>query len=128
MTSKAKGCQGRSAAGKACQAPPGADGYCFVHSPARGAERAAARRAGGRARHTPHSAAARPGTDIRTLDDVRALLGYVLAEALEGDNSIQRGRLLVSVALAFIQALQVGEFETRLAALEAAQQVSHERR
>ena len=83
----------------------------------------ATRKRGGRRQRTPHSDAPRPSTDIRSLDDVRALLGYVLAEALEGDNSIARGRLLVAIAAEFTRCLQVGELETRLAALEAAVKV-----
>ena len=119
-----KRCKGTKGEGKyPCNAVPGASGYCFMHDPDRGAERAAARRRGGRGRHTPHSDAALPSTEIRTLDDVRGLLGYALAEALVGDNSIQRTRALVAIAGAFVEAIKVGELEQRLAALEAAQKV-----
>lgn len=119
MTSKARACKARTASGKPCDAPASASGFCWIHDPARGAERAAARRAGGRARHTPHSDSPRPASDVRTVDDVRGLLSYALAECLEGDNSIARGRLLVAIAGAFLEAFKVGEFEQRLAALEA---------
>jgi hypothetical protein len=121
----AERCKAEKVNGEPCPNPAGGDGYCFAHSPARGAQRAEARRRGGRHSHTRHSDAARPPGDVRTLDDVRALLGYALAEALEGDNSIPRGRLLVAIAAAYVEVFKVGEFETRLVALEAALGSNH---
>jgi hypothetical protein len=118
MTSKA--CKGPTTSGKACGAFPGPSGWRWVHDPARGAERAAARRAGGWARHTRHSDAPMPPATLNTLADARAILAYALAEALVGDNSIQRGRLLVAIAQAGIEAWKIGELETRLLAIEQA--------
>jgi hypothetical protein len=43
-----------------------------------------------------------------------------LQESIVIDNSIARGRLLVSIAHAFIEALKIGELEKRLEALESA--------
>jgi hypothetical protein len=121
MTSKASTrCKAKTTSGKPCGAAPGGDGYCYVHSPNRGAERAAARKLGGMMRHTPHSDAARPPAQLETFADARAILAYALAEALEGDNSIARGRLLVAIAQAGIEAWKIGELEDRLAAVEAA--------
>jgi hypothetical protein len=57
---------------------------------------------------------------VHTLGDVLAVLNYTLREALPLENSVQRGRLLVQLAHAFIEAIKAGEYETRLAALEAA--------
>ena len=67
-----------------------------------------------------HSAAPMPPAQLNTLADARAILAYALAEALEGDNSIARGRLLVAIAQAGIEAWKIGELETRLAAVEGA--------
>lgn len=117
MSAKAK-CPGPTITGAPCRMAPGPSGYCYTHDPARGAERALARRRGGRSRHTPHSDAALPPAHVKTLDDVRAVLGYVLAETLVMDNGVQRGRLLVAIAGAFIEAIKVGELEQRLAMLE----------
>jgi hypothetical protein len=120
--SQAPRCIAKTKRGVRCPNPAGASSdYCFSHDPARASARAAAHKRGGRARHTPHNpnAPALPA-DVRTLDDARAILAHVLAEALVMDNSIQRGRLLVSVATAALEFVKVGEIEVRLAAVEAA--------
>jgi len=116
-------CRAKTKDGRSCPNPPGADGYCFTHSPARGKERADARRRGGHRRRVPHVAdgSALP-TKVRTLDDVLAVLDYALAEAMPLENSVQRGRLLVQIAHAFIEGIKAGELEARLAAIEAALQ------
>ena len=106
-----------------CRAAPGADGYCFMHSPDRAADRAAARSAGGQARHTPHSTAAKPPAQIRTLADVLALLDYAVAEAVVMENGVQRGKLLVQLATAYTEAIKVGEIEQRLGLVEVALKV-----
>ena len=49
-----------------------------------------------------------------------AILNYALQESIVLDNSIQRGRLLVSIAHGLVEALKVGELETRLEAVELA--------
>jgi hypothetical protein len=49
---------------------------------------------------------------------VLAVLDYALAEAMPLENSVQRGRLIVSIAHAFVEAIKTGELETRLAAIE----------
>jgi hypothetical protein len=116
----AERCQSAKVNGEPCPNPAGADGYCFSHSPSRGAQRAEARRRGGRHSHTRHSDAPRPPADVRSLDDVRALLGYALAECLMGDNSLLRVRALVAIAAAYVEIVKVGEFETRLLAIEQA--------
>jgi hypothetical protein len=108
-------CQGT----KTCRAHPGKSGYCAMHDPARAEERTAARRAGGWARHTPHSSAAKPPATIRTLTDVLALLDYATAEATVMENSVIRGRLLVQLAGAYTEVIKTGALEERLAAIEA---------
>lgn len=113
-------CAAKTAAGKQCQMPPSASGYCFAHDPGRGGQRAKARRAGGKARHVPHSAAATPAAQLDSLADARAILAYALAETLVMDNSILRTRALVAIAQAGIEAWKIGELEQRLAAIEAA--------
>lgn len=57
---------------------------------------------------------------VRSLDDVLSVLDYSLAETMPLENSIQRGRLLVAIAGAFIEAIKTGELESRLAAIESA--------
>lgn len=118
-----KHCKAKTKTGQPCPNKPGASGFCFVHDPARGAERAAARRKGGQHSRIPHAGnAAGLPTQIRTLDQVLQLLDYEVAELLPMENSIQRGRLIVALAHAFIEAIKTGELEERVAAIERALQ------
>lgn len=114
-------CKGETKHGGRCPNAAGASGYCFTHDPARGGERARARKRGGAHRRIAHAgnADALP-KQVRTLPDVLAVLDYALAEALPLENGVQRGRLLVSIAHAFIEAIKTGELEARLDALERA--------
>lgn len=92
-----------------------------MHDATKGRERALARRSGGLSTKKPHSAdASLIPTDIRSIEGVFAVLNYALQESIILDNSIQRGRLLVSIAHGYIEALKVGELEKRLEALEMA--------
>lgn len=100
--------------------------HCFAHSPAKGAERAAARKLGGLHRQTRHGG--NPSNipeQVRTLADVLLILDYTLKEIAALENGINRGRALIALAEAYIKALQVSELEARIAALEA---VQHERK
>ena len=58
--------------------------------------------------------------EIRSVKSVLIVLDYALQETVGLDNSIQRGRLLVSIAHGYIEALKVGEIEQRLEAVETA--------
>ncbi len=118
----AKHCKAKTKDGQPCPNAASASGYCYTHDPARGRERAQARKLGGSHRRAPHGAMD-PDTlppKVRTLDDVLAVLDFALAEAMPLENSVQRGRLIVALAHVFIEAIKTGELETRLAAIEAA--------
>ena len=80
-----------------------------------------ARRNGGLATKQPHYAdeSVLPSS-IRKIEDVLIVLDYALQESIGLDNSIQRGRLIVSIAHGYIEALKVGEMEQRLEAVENA--------
>ena len=114
-------CRGKTRKGKPCPNAAGQSGYCFTHDPARGQERAEARKRGGFNRRAPHmgNAEALP-KQVRTLGDVLAVLDYALVEAMPLENSVQRGRLIVTIAHAFMEAIKTGELESRLEAIEAA--------
>jgi len=114
-------CKAKTKSGQPCPNKPSASGYCFTHDPARGRERAQARRKGGSHSRIPHNgnADALP-KQIRTLTDVLTILDYTLAETLPLENGIQRGRLLVALAHAFIEAIKTGELEARVDAVERA--------
>lgn len=114
-------CKGIRATGGQCRAYASESGFCFMHDAAKGRERALARRNGGLSTKKPHGAdTSLVPSRIRNIEGVFAVINYALQESLVLDNSIQRGRLLVSIAHGLIEALKVGELEKRLEALENA--------
>ena len=121
MLMSKKQCQATKRNGEPCNAAANETGFCFTHDATKGAERAIARRKGGLQRIAPHVAdASIMPKETRTIADVMIILDYALQESLVLSNSIQRGRLLVSIAHGFIEALKVGEMEQRMEAVEAA--------
>ena len=112
-------CKMIAASGKACGAYAGQSGYCYMHDPARAVERAAARRLGGRRRRAASGDPGRAPEAIRDIAGVLDLLDFARLDALRLENSVARGRLLVAMAGAYLAALQVGELEERVRALEA---------
>jgi len=116
-----KQCQATKRNGEPCNASANETGFCFTHDATKGKERAIARRNGGLRRITPHVAdASIVPKETRSIADVMIILDYALQESLVLSNSIQRGRLLVSIAHGFIEALKVGELEKRLESIENA--------
>lgn len=94
-----------------------------MHDPALRAQRKAARSAGGKARHHRHITWAdeeiRAAVRIRSVADVLALLERATVDELRLENSHNRNRTIASLATAALKALEVGELERRLEALEA---------
>ncbi len=114
-------CTATKADGSRCnaQALTGSD-LCFTHDPERAQERAAARRRGGHNRRTPK--AEDPSgypTRLRSVADVQAVLERALADTWAQENSGARTQALVRLAHGALKALEVGDLEERLAALEA---------
>lgn len=109
-------CKGKTIGGAPCKMPAlKGQRYCFTHSPANRAAQAQARKRGGEGRHTPH--AGDPSQVIaqpRTIEQAYTILDYALAETIAQDNGVQRNRLLVSIASAYVDARKVGELETQL--------------
>jgi hypothetical protein len=107
--------------GRTCRAGPQRERpYCFAHDPERAAEAAEARRLGGLRRRKEGTIAVAydlPGLD--TVDGIRRLLEIVSTDGLGMENGVPRLRALISTAVAATNLLKVGEFEERLAALEA---------
>lgn len=121
MLMSKKQCKAKTKRGEPCAASASDTGFCFAHDAARGKQRAEARRRGGLQRITPSVAdKSLVPNQTRTITDVMTILDYALQESLVLNNSIQRGRLLVSIAHGYIEALKVGEMETRLEAVEQA--------
>jgi hypothetical protein len=127
MLMSKKQCKATKRDGEACNAAASDSGFCFTHDATRGKQRALARRNGGLKRITPHVAdASLVAKETRTIKDVMTILDYALQESLVLSNSIQRGRLLVSIAHGYIEALKVGEMEQRLEAVEMALKMRRE--
>jgi hypothetical protein len=95
--------------------------YCFSHDPERAEEAAEARRLGGLRRRKEGTIAV--AYDLLGLDSVagiRRLLDIVVTDGVGLENGIPRLRALIATAVAATNLLKVGEFEDRLASLEAA--------
>lgn len=114
-------CAATNKDGSPCQAQAlKAGSHCFTHSPETGAARADAHRLGGQRRRVGHNAdVASVPPQVRTSTDVLIVLDYGLKEALALENSIARGRLLVAICSVYVQTIKIGEFENRIAKLEA---------
>jgi len=117
-----RSCQAVKENGEPCrQAPLRDSDFCFWHSPDHRKEAAEARRLGGLRRK-------REGTlsgvyDFDGLDSVpkvRRLLEIAVLDTLSLQNSVARSRTLAYLAQVALKALEVGEFEGRLEALEKA--------
>ncbi len=114
-------CTGRNRRGAPCgMAPVTGSPYCFAHSPERARERAEAREHGGRHRQSGSGTmvSAEP-VQLRDLASLQTLLENAVSDTLQQENSAQRSRTIGYLAGIALRALEVGELEERLAALEA---------
>ena len=113
-------CKQKTKGGLPCKMPAIAGGkYCFTHDPQSAGDRAKAHKAGGLRQRADHAGdPEKVPTSARTLAEAMQILDYTLAEAIPLENSIQRGRLLIALVAGYISAIQVGELEARLIALE----------
>ena len=114
-------CRAIAASGQPCKAAPLKDGdFCFMHDPSRARERAEARRLGGlRRKREKATAEIFDWAGLTGVSDVRRLLEVAVIDTLGLDNSPARSRVLASLAKASLKAMEVGELEERVAALEA---------
>jgi uncharacterized small protein (DUF1192 family) len=105
-----------------CGAPPGRDSrYCFWHDPDKADDLAEAQRLGGQRRRRERTiAAAYEFTGLGSVEAIGRLFDIAATDALYLENSIARGRLLISAGLAALRLIEVGELEARIAALEQA--------
>jgi hypothetical protein len=92
--------------------------FCFAHDPRRGRERAKARKLGGQNRRTPTTGPL-PVVKLRDVGSIQERLETTVAETIGQENSAQRSRTLGYLLGFALRALEVGEFEQRLARLEA---------
>ncbi len=107
--------------GERCQAPPLLDRECcFVHDPEHAEEMAETRRLGGLRRRKEK--AVQGAYDVGDLEDVggvRRLIQIAVLDTLSLENSIARSRTLAYLSQVALKALETGELEDRLNALEA---------
>ena len=106
--------------GRACGANRLREGeYCFWHDPEHATEAAEARRLGGLRRRKEK--AVEGAYDIEGLENVvqvRRLLEIAVMDTLSLENSIARSRTLAYLAGVALKALEAGDTEERLRALE----------
>lgn len=90
-----------------------------MHDPAHADEMAEARRLGGlRRRKEKAVQGAYEIGSLETVGDVRRLIEIAVMDTLSLENSIARSRTLAYLAGVSLKALEVGEIEDRLKALE----------
>ena len=113
-------CRAIAASGQPCRAAPMTDSdYCFMHDPTMAKERAGARRLGGlRRRREKATSEIYDWTGLKDVPEVRRLLEVAVMDTLGLDNSPARSRTLGYLASLSLRAMEIGELEERVAALE----------
>lgn len=114
-------CAAQTASGKACKMPAlRGHEFCYNHEPSNARKAAKSRKRGGERQRTPHvgDPFTLPET-FGTVQDANKILDYTLAEVLPMENSIARARVLLAIHESFLRAIEIGELESRIAALEA---------
>jgi hypothetical protein len=118
----ARTCKSVKDDGEPCRAAPLQDGdFCLWHSPNHAEEAAEARRLGGlRRRKEKAVSGAYDFQASNEVGQVRRILEIAVLDTLSLENSVARSRRLAYLAQVALKALEVGEFQERLQALEAA--------
>jgi len=110
-------CKSKTRTGARCAAYATQDGFCFTHSPAKSRERAQAHKRGGRNRIAP-----KVGTwnkRITTIADALDCLNdLVLPDLIALENTVPRARAIIAAIESAIKAIDAGEIERRVTALE----------
>jgi hypothetical protein len=92
---------------------------CFNHAPEKASDRAKARKRGGEARRTPILFPLGPTPDtLRDVGSIQELLETTVHETRALAPGHERSRAIGSLLMLALKALEVGELEARLAALE----------
>jgi hypothetical protein len=115
-------CKATTAAGLRCSAPvQSGTTLCFFHDPARAGEQQDARRAGGRQRQRPTAVlgADFPAKDIQSVADVKGLLSETIHQVRTGAIDPKIANCIGYLSGILLKAIEVGDIEERLAAMEA---------
>src|SRR5262245_60717668 len=96
-------------------------GKCLFHDPARAEQRAAGRRRGGVNRPRPAAtlSPAAPALPLKSVADVVAALGQTINQVRTGRLAVNVGNCLGVLAGVLLKAIEGGDLEQRLVALEA---------
>ena len=115
-------CRFQKPNGEPCQATPmRGENFCFWHSPEHAEEAAEARRLGGlRRRKERITQGAYDFDGLEDVTKIRRLLEIAVVDTLALESSIARSRALAYLAQMALRALEVGELEDRIDALEEA--------
>jgi hypothetical protein len=111
-------CKAKTRTGARCTAYAVSDSqYCFTHAPERARERAQAHRRGGCNRIAPK--VGKWQGRIKTIDDALTFLNdLVIPDLIALENTVTRARALIAAIETAIKAIDAGEVERRLTALE----------
>lgn len=119
MQSMRRKCRAQNRRGEPCRSPPGASGWCWFHDPSRAKQRASARRRGGQRRRVPRVSGDQPPVEIGAPEDVLTVLNAVLRDVWILENCERRAGAIARLASLALTALEVGELERRLEAIES---------
>ena len=110
--------------GQPCKAAPLKDGeFCIMHDPERAKDIAEARKLGGlRRRREIAVSGAYEFNGLDNVSDIRRLIEIAVLDTLGLENSVARNRTIAYLVQVALKALETGEFEERIEALEAAVQ------
>jgi hypothetical protein len=112
-------CEKVKADGKRCQANAQAGSrWCFFHDPAKAQARTEARRAGGSATRAASLPADTPDVLLGSVADVSGLLAQTINQVRRGDVDARIANCVGYLAGQMLTALEKGEIEQRIAALE----------
>ena len=113
-------CRFQKANGEPCRATPmRGEEYCFWHHPEHAEAAAEARRLGGlRRRKEKITQGAYDFEGLQSVTQIRRLLEIAVVDTLSLESSIARSRALAYLVQMALKALEVGELEERLRALE----------
>ena len=98
-------------------APLHGSSYCFNHEPEMESRRTKSRRKGGRNRRAAKASLVPP--DLSSPSAVRHVLEQAVGDTLVQENSVQRNRTLGYLGGLLLKALEVGDLEERVRALES---------
>lgn len=116
----AQACIGTTTNGTPCRATPqSGSAFCFLHDPDKGDEQRRARQAGGNTRAAKVLDAETPAKDVKSVADVKGLLSDTIHQVRTGVIDPKVANCVGYLSGILLKAIEVGDIEERLAAMEA---------